>query len=182
MATATPCLDQQTACPPHFCSRSSWGRTHGSAAALRGQRRGPANGRVRQEMSRRCWRRAVGPSHGCLARTHAGHPWLRGGPRWVVAPAFVRASWPRAHGGGLGKPGGASPLSPRTDGSPGRAHTPAAAALRGRGAAGLEGGTGAPWGRGRPAASPPCTPDRAARPDPGQQAHARVRQQQESLL
>lgn len=72
MATATPCIDQQTACTPTLLLAFELGETHGSSVAPRGQRSGPANGRWLQASARRCWRRFAGPSNALACPTTHG--------------------------------------------------------------------------------------------------------------
>jgi len=176
MATATPCLAQQTACTPTLFRALELGEHTGQRGCITGAAQRP---RARQVAAGACstvWeaRRRAKPRLGLPDTTRvircdeAGRAgcWLH---RFCVRQGRAHAVVDSA------RMGGASPLPPRQDGSPGRAHTPHdAAARRGRGAAGLAWGPGAPWGRGRPAAAPPGPPDRAARPDSGQPAHARM--------
>ena len=176
MATATPCIDQQTACPPTLflafeLGENTWKRGFTTGAAQRPRERQVAAGdcpTVLEESRRAKQRFGLPENTRVISGYEAGRDgfWLHrffvrhGRENAVVdsASIAVHRRYRRAKTDRLDVPKLLTML------------------LRscGRRAEGLECGTRAQGGRGRPAASPPCTPDRAARPDPGQQSHARM--------
>ena len=109
-----PAAIRQRPSPPPLCSRSRWECTHGSVAARRGQRNGPASDQSRPAMAigdwearRRAKRRLGVPAEAWGVRCDAAGRDGLWRPRFCVSQGGAHRGEPPRPAGEDGSPGGA---------------------------------------------------------------------------